>query len=228
MTDYAELNDTAKQTLDALRAEGIVPTDADVVRINALAWDVESPRVRRALARGTPVRCGNRTLWPLTVAAAEWYRSEGCRFAAPRTALAYAMANGRDESLGAASEADVRAWTRGTRATDAELDEAMSQVLQQGKESPMPPPRGKRDRDGMTHAELAAHLHAVAGGSAKQWERSVSVDYCLDFWSILSAQNRADGRTPYDAARDRAIVALGWCEEQIRERARARGESIDG
>jgi hypothetical protein len=72
MTDHAQLNSLAEAEIAALRADGIQPTDAEIVKLNALGWAVETPHFRRTLARGCPVQVGGSTLWPLTIRAADW------------------------------------------------------------------------------------------------------------------------------------------------------------
>jgi uncharacterized protein YeaC (DUF1315 family) len=218
MTDYADLNDMAAQALAELRADGITPTDADIVRLNALAWGVQCPRIRMELAKGRPVQCGNRWLWPLSISARKWYQGawEGCRSA--REAMAYAMAHAHDERLYKATEREVGAWIDGTIATETQLEEAMNQVIAQELDPDMPPVPDS-EGGGMTDGELSAALVATAGGDADTWERLCSRGYCIATLEILAAQQRADGKPLFDGAKSRAFLALGWYEKQIRERA---------
>jgi len=61
----------AEAEIDGLAAEGITPTAAEIVHINALAHLVESPSSRVALARGRPVFVGGAYLWPITLYASD-------------------------------------------------------------------------------------------------------------------------------------------------------------
>ncbi len=87
------LNDLARAEIDELRADGITLTDDDVVAINQLAAEVATPAMIATLARGTPIEVGHVTLWPLTLAGADWYDSYGYNTVDPEVALAYALAH---------------------------------------------------------------------------------------------------------------------------------------
>jgi hypothetical protein len=221
MQDCAELNSIAEGEIAALRLDGITPTDADVVLINALCWAVQSPRIRMELAKGRPVQCGNRWLWPLTLCAEEWFRREGADCPDPRGALAYAMSRAHDESLSVATYADAKAWIKGTLATSDQLLEATAQVVSQERGPDMPP---SDDANGLTAGELSAALLATAGGTADMWERQCSIGACKATLDVLAAQQRADGKSIFQSAKIKATIALGWAVERIRQRELNKGD----
>ena len=97
MRDPRKLSNQAEAELDELRRVGVKPTDADVVLINALCWEIESPQNRQTLSRGKPVQVGGAWLWPRTIAACAWFEDVGCSISDGTAALAYCMAHGRDE-----------------------------------------------------------------------------------------------------------------------------------
>jgi len=224
MQDYAELSSIAEGELAALRAEGITPTDADIVAINALAWAVHEPRIRMELAKGKPVQCGNRWLWPLSLIADAWFRREGADCPDPRGALAFAMANAHDENIETATYKNVVEWIDGTLATPDQLTEATAQVIAQERGPDMPP----NDSEGMTVGELSAALIATAGGTVDMWERLCSIGHCKATLDILAAQQRADKKSLFHTAKIRATIALGWAVENIRRRELDAGENADG
>ena len=224
MRDLTRLNDMAQGKLDALAAEGIEPTPAEVVELNWLGWEVETPASRMLLSRGTPASVGGVTLWPFTIAGGDWFTRvgdtmpESLRIAA----LGYAMAHGRGESGelalgGLQAERAIKAWYRSLHCTRAEYYEAVNQVLAQGEGDEMPPPQpGREPQEAMSVGELSAFLTATNGGTPETWERMCSQTYCLGLLHIVVAQNAADGKPVAGDPRIEATKALGWCAEKIR------------
>jgi len=236
--DHAKLNDLAEAELASLRAEGITPTDADIVKLNALGWAVEHPHSRIALARGNPVHVGGAVLWPLTLRGSDWLGRVGdtlvpgwlSRVGHPNIvkgiqayAVAYAMAHGYSEGgeLDAdgedAADAVVR-WASGLRCTAGALMEAVEQVLDQDSGPDLPPnPDGKP----MTQGDFSAFLAATCGATPEFWERRCAASYASSVLIQVARQNAVDGKPVAGDPRILAERALGWAAEQIRERARA-------
>lgn len=222
MDDRATLSELAAAELDALRADGITVTDDDVVHVNALAWAVETPESRRLLSRGVPVEVGGCVLWPLTLAGADWYDRVGCALPGNLSfyALGYAQAYGRSDGPeldceGREAERRVKAWRKALRCTKAELDTAMTQLMDQERGPDMPEvPTGKP----VTPGDFSAHLAAACGGTPDFWERRCSFGYAVAVLTAIAAQNQADGRPNANDPRIMAECALGLAIERIRER----------
>jgi hypothetical protein len=66
MKNYRTLSSQAEAEIEALRYKGVTLSDSDIIAINALAWEIETPSKRVSLARGKPCKCGNVFFWPLT------------------------------------------------------------------------------------------------------------------------------------------------------------------
>jgi hypothetical protein len=215
--DLAKLSDLADAEIADLVAAGVTVSPRDIVAINALAWEIESPESRAALSRGTPVFIGTLALWPLTMYAADWYKRVGCKLLgtqAQTLALAYAMAYGRTEGaldIGRA-QAELAVSRFGARLgfRAAELVEAIDQVLQQDAQPDEPPIKGGQS---MSAGELSAFLVSAAGGPADMWERQASIGYIGAMINAIVAQNKADNKPSITDPRIRATRALAWyCE----------------
>jgi len=225
--DLATICDLAQAEIDDLRAAGIEPTAAEIVRINWLAWQVQEPSTRLALARGVPVPLGRAYLWPLTMAASEWLSAIGERLPERLrdAATAYAMAHGRGDvvslpyDLPAAQKA-VRGWLGALRATPAELSEACQQVLAQGEVDEQPP---SRNEDGpapvMSAGEMSAFLTAACGGPPDIWERQCSIQYAIGVLRAVVAQAQAEQGVACQSPAITATKALGWyCKQVVAKR----------
>jgi len=222
MQDMAKLNGLAEAEIDGLMADGIIPTPAEIVELNALAWAVESPESRRLLSRGIPIECGCAYLWPLTLYGQEWFDRVGCRLSNPTAALAYAMAKQYDDGEplaldGRAAEKAVKAFGRALRCTVAQLNVAISQVLQQEEEADTPPSQS----GGMSIGDFSAFLASVAGSTPEFWERRCSAGYTHAVLDAVTRQNTAEGRASSSDPRIRAERALGWAVEKIRQSRKA-------
>jgi hypothetical protein len=216
MQERYTLNDLARAELEALREAGALVTDDDVIEINALAADVLRPDVRRALSRGRPVECGGAWLWPLTIAAADWFQETGAGMPDETAALAFAMAHGDRADLHAQSWPQVKAWRRALKCRPGTLAIAIADIIAQDEETEIP--RRADDNDGTSPGELSASMMATAGGTPEMWERQVSIGYVRSVLSVLGAQAKASGVSPAVA---RATMALGMACEKIKARARA-------
>ena len=220
MRENDQLSALAESEIEALRDDGVTVTDADVVRLNALAWAVETPESRRLLARGVPVQIGGVVLWPLTLYASEWFDRVGMHLADPGAALAYAMAHGYDaagalDCEGREAVRRIKRWRRSLRCTHAALEVAIAQVQDQDRMPDMPDdPNGKP----MSPGDFSAHMAAVAGGDPEFWERRCAFGYALAVLTAIVAQNRADGESSAHDARINADRALGLEIARIRER----------
>lgn len=209
------LNDTARAMLERLRAEGITPTASDIVRINALAHDLESPKMRRQLAKGRPVQLGHAWLWPLTLAATDWYLSTGDQCHDTEQALAYAMAHGHSEGLDTATPKNVKQWARRLRVTQRQLRVAVAEVLDQDDVEHLPP---ATDKDPATYAQLVRIMTELHGGTIEQWERQVSQAYIFETIEILATQTNAGDQTAAQLMRHKANKVLMLAIEAIKTR----------
>ncbi len=235
MRDAATLCGLAEAEIDDLLADGATLTPADIVRLNALAREVESPESRRLLSRGIPVFVGGATLWPLTLAAHEWMDRALPAMPSDRlktAALAYAMAYGRSERGldhdGAEAKRAVQRWLGRLRCTWGELQVAMAQIIEQDerpdtpeKPAHLPPDIG--DGRALSVGELSAVLASTAGGTPDYWERQCSTSYCFQMISVIVRQNAADGKPLHDDTRLLAEMALGKAIEEIRNRGKTDG-----
>lgn len=61
------------ETLEALRAEGILPTDAEVVWLAQLRERCDAPRVDDGTMLGAPLDVAGETWWPLHMLAEDWF-----------------------------------------------------------------------------------------------------------------------------------------------------------
>ena len=235
--DRYRLSDLARAELEDLRAHGIEPTDDEIVEINALAREVETPAVREELARGRPFRAGDVWLWPFTLNAGTWFRRVGCLMPNPRAALAYALAHPCDEletiderpfmrglfavlrrhyARPRPTKRDVSSWYDALKCRVAELDLAIAGCLEQVEEPDVP--HRETDR-GSTPGELSATMIATVGGDPAMWERQVSIGYLRSVLDTLAAQQQAgSGHVAPNVAR--ATMALGMAVERIKERGR--------
>jgi hypothetical protein len=130
----------ASQEFEALRQSGAAISLAEAVELNVLGLAVEEPDGEVAdWFRGEPVRCGNVTLWPFTVAGYMWYFRHAVRHydtASGRSlALAFALAQGRtpDAFADLFTRKEifraVNRWGLRCGATLDELDSAVARVL---------------------------------------------------------------------------------------------------
>jgi len=219
MDHTATLNDLASAEIAILQSEGINPTPAEVVELNALGWAVQTPETRRLLSRGRPVQLGTAWLWPLTLRAYEWLERNEVPMTSVSPAMGYAMAHGRSDGPeldceGRTAEKVVRAWVRSLRATQAEFVEAVRQVDEQDARPTLPPdPDGKP----MTVGDFSAFLTATNGADADFWERRCSMSYCSSVLTMFVMQNRADRKQCAQDPRIIAERALGYALDRIRK-----------
>jgi hypothetical protein len=217
MRNTRELSNQAEAEIAQLRADGYAVSDADVVAINAICWEIESPENRQQLARGKPVSVGGVWLWPLTIAAAQWFDEIGCNYRAPEIALAYAMANGRGD-IELATEEQVETWGRKLKCTSAELTCAIAAIINQD-ESADSGTQTKAEDKRTSCGELVALMHLTHGGTPEMWERQVSIGYVFDLLNLAAQQHRADKKS--NVLKDRANYALAKLCHEIQARGKA-------
>ena len=216
------LSDLAKAEIDELAKDGIIPTAAEIVKINYLACRVETPEARMHLARGRPVFVGKVALWPLTMRAISWLdlNLRGLDKFTRACALGYAMCYGHSEGSELDIPADaipgvVKAWFLNLRCTRKQYDEAIKQVDAQDRQLEQPKnPNGKP----MTLGDFSAFLVSIAGGTPDFWERRCAMGYCVASLNMRLVQNNADGKA---SAFDPFIVAnraLGWYTDRLRKK----------
>ncbi len=228
MQDAARLSDHAAARIDQLRDEGIDLTPAEIVRINALGWNVETPDTRLTLSRGIPVEVGGAVLWPMTMRAYDWHRRIGCRLPTVwlrEVATAYAMAHAYSEGPeldrgGVAAAAAVTAWGLRLRCRMDALIEAMAQIIQQDEGEPVPPnPDGKP----LGIGDISASISAQTGQTPAQVEREMSMSHAIHILhATMEAQQRVDGgKSGGSEAYIRANVAMAVYLNEIRESRKA-------
>jgi hypothetical protein len=221
MDDNARLNELAGYEIEDLRAAGIEPTPSEIVYLSALGWAVQSPSLRIALARGTPVAVGGVTLWPLTLRGGDWHDRIGAATGHGAYALAYAMAHcySRKRELYCAEVPvawwRVIRWVWRLKCTRAALIEAIAQVVGQDEGPDMPP---LKDRTSMSAGDMSAILAATCGGDPEFWERRCSWSYALDVLSKVHALANESGRPLASDPAIQATRALGWAVERIKAR----------
>jgi len=230
MRESGTICDLAQAEIDALTADGITLTPAEVVRINALAWAAcGDADTRLLLARGVPVDVGGARLWPLTLCAAEWFSRVGAKMEPQELAtraLAFAMAHGRSYSdclavSGDRAELEVRRWARRLNCTQAELVEAIALILDQDAEPDQATCDKKAER--MTFAEVSAFLAVHGGGDPEMWERQCAIGYVSAFMQAVIAQNTESGKASFADPKIRAARALAvYCEEIRADRKKER------
>jgi hypothetical protein len=224
MQDLAKLSELASAEIETLRSDGIELTPEEIVEINALGWAVETPEARLSLSRGVPVYIGGCALWPLTLYAQEWFDRVGCRLpglALQTYALAYAMHYGRTDGeelthTGIRAAVVVAAWAAKLRCTFGELNEAISQIMQQDEEYEQPPAREGDKR--MSIGEVSAMLSAALGGDPDFWERRCAASYAYDVLEASVRQNQVDDKPNAADPRIVATRALGWAVKKIRNK----------
>lgn len=77
MNPVPDLHPNLESTLAALRADGINPTDAEVVWLARLRWPCDHPRHGVKELVGAPVEIGGDTFWPLHRLAEYWFVAAG-------------------------------------------------------------------------------------------------------------------------------------------------------
>jgi len=243
MLPEERLNDLAAREIADLEADGIYPTAAEVVRLNALGWAIEYPTARRELSRGVPIMlCEGVYLWPLTIQATDWFDRVGehleptaldmilhPRLSAdlPLLALAYAMANAYAD--GSALDTDgpdatraILSWSSGLKCTADRLQCAIAEVVAQQDTPTLPP---EDDGRPMAVGDFSVHLAAACGETPDFWERRCSIGYCAALLSAITKQAIADGRPLANDPKILATRAMGLEAARIRK---AHAETLDG
>jgi hypothetical protein len=170
----------AEKQMEKLQAEGIAPTFEEIIWLNELGLAAEEPggEVCQAM-RGEPVRCGNVTLWPLTVGAHGWFYDRAIEHYETEDgitiALAFALANSREpsafQSLLTQSEIrdEVNAWAFRCGATIAELRSGINRAYPTRDEPhPLPGPNGQDDRK-PDRVRIIAELVVGTGLPSEYW-----------------------------------------------------------
>ena len=230
MLDAARLSDHAKARIEELQGEGITLSPEQIVRINALGWNIESPETRLALARGVPVAVGGAVLWPMTLRAYDWH----CRVANDMTtvrlsyfALAYAMAHGYSDGAeldvyGQQAVDTVEAWGNGLRCHIDALVEAMAQIIQQDEEEP-----GVQDDEPtrMGVGNLSVNVSAITGMAPDDVERKMCVSHAIAIaHTTLETQAAVAGSKYRPPSYVRATQAMALYIKEIREQHKAESD----
>ncbi len=204
MSNVAQI---AKREIEDLQAEGIQPTFKEMVWLNDLGKKVEEPRARvdYALA-GVPVKCGNVTLWPCSIASGTWFDDTACVLFKTELmqnyCLAYAMANARNpdidwEALASYHDARkaVNSWVLRCRCTSHELKAAVDRIAPQ-LFAPHPVEAIKQDPNAMP-IDVVTDLVAGTGLPVEYWESKTRglAERC---WCAVMKQ-QAEGRIDSEA-----------------------------
>jgi hypothetical protein len=134
------ISELAMREIEALQQSGITPTPQEVVQLNDLGKAIENqPERTSPLLAGRPIRAGNVWLWPMTLAASEWYFSEAYQHYDSDNgytySLAFALANGRQPKRfkGLCGKRRVRKavnyWALRCACTPEELRSALHRLL---------------------------------------------------------------------------------------------------
>lgn len=235
MLPEERLNDLAAREIAALEAEGIRLTAAEVVKLNALGWAIETPCARRELSRGVPVMlCEGVYLWPLTIQAADWFDRVGERLRPskmdairhprlsadlPMLALAYAMANCYAEgnpldAEGPEASRAVLAWASKLKCTCETFRDGIQSVIAQ---QDAPTINEESETPSIKPGEFSVYLAARAGGTPEYWERACSVGYAVAVFMAILKQAAADGAPLPNDPKLLATRAFGIEVERIRE-----------
>ena len=226
-----QLNDRASAELESLTDAGIVPTWAEVVEINHLAWLTQHPSCDMSSARGDPIRVAGAVLWPFTLQAgsewdriAEWFAGVDDN----AKALGYLMAHGRRACLRVrlASRAPARRavfhWANRLPCTQGELNIATAAILEQmqGVENEVPKRADQADDEesDTTNIELVAYLVQNTGLDADYWERKVCISYINEQIRTIVKQGMADDKPQKDDPRIIAERNLAYAIMKIEER----------
>jgi hypothetical protein len=215
MTNYRKLSSQAEAEIEALRNDGVILSDSDIIAINALCWEIESPSKRVSLAKGKPVKCGNVWLWPLTIHSSAWFSEIGSELHCSEVALAYAMAH-RDTELFTVSEKEILTWFKTIQSTIEELRICMACVIDQGKRDSLPVKEGQ----GITVQQLAQLMVANHGGTFEMWERQCSIEYVFDFLDTTCKQDEAEARKTHV---QKATMILGRFTQSLLKRSKSNG-----
>ena len=223
MSNYRKLSSQAEAEIDALRSQGVTLSDSDIIAINALCWEIESPSRRVSLARGKPVKCGNVYLWPLTIHSGYWLNEVGFDMTikssgdihSSEIAMAYAMAH-RDDDLFFADEKIIMDWLKTVRATTCEIRISMAMIINNSKRDQLPI---KKD-SGLDITQLAQMMVDNHGGSFEMWERQCSIDYIFDFIDTTCKQDEAEQK---HARNQKMTMILGRFTNQLLKRHKSNG-----
>ena len=207
MKNYRTLSSQAEAEIEALRAQGVTLSDSDVIAINALSWEIETPSKRVSLARGKPCKCGNVWFWPLTIHSGTWWDECGCDMKNSEHALAYAMAH-RDDDLFTVTEEQIEAWFKTIRSTVQEIRHALSIIIDQCKRDDLP----VKEDNSITLAQLAQLMVDNHGGTFEMWERQCSIDYVRNFIDTTCKQDEADQKKTH---RERSTLILARFTDSI-------------
>jgi hypothetical protein len=174
------LADLARAEIKDLEDSGIDLTPDEIVWLNELATEVESPAGRVDLAAaGEPVRVGKRVMWPFTIASAEWWaRMAGTAFTTSdgaRNALAFALCNGRDPAVFADlltindARKAVNAWTLRSGITAREREAAILRCVPEIGAPHVARSKRAKPADPHGHDKMVAELVAGTGLPADYW-----------------------------------------------------------
>jgi len=164
------------------------------------------------------VAVGGVYLWPLTLAASDWFQRVGGMLRGVRLqtlALSYAMAHGREqmpEDQGAARVA-IEAWAKRLTCRHSEIIEGIRQIIAQDEQIDT----GENGKPASA-GEISVMLAAMTKTAPDIWERQCTLTYALAMLETIVAQNAADGKSTKHDPRIRAERALGLAIKQIRER----------
>lgn len=139
------LSDLARADLEDLRADGLEPTDEDVVRLNSVALRISNGTETTAYNMPLFAVAGGVVLWEPTLAAWEWFgfaRKFADGEAMESIMFAYACVHGRKRGAFAdlydvaSIEAEIGRFAASIYATADEIKRAIDYVVRNGEEVP--------------------------------------------------------------------------------------------
>lgn len=216
------LSPLAAAEIASLEAEGIVLSAEDVARIDALARRVEKPQQQLTLARGKPIAIGGAVLWPMTLAASDWFQTVGCEMGGQimqTFALAYAMAHG-DKELPYDPETArtcVTAWKRKLRCRYTQLVTAIRLIHEQL--DLLETVEATQQRASI--ADITLMMSALTGIAPAVWEYQCSIPYVLQMLDTLTAQHFSDNSSNVSVPTLKAERAIGLAIHRLRKKHRS-------
>lgn len=193
--EQVKLTDYSAAQIEKLKSSGVNLTPEHILTIAAIGRLVESPSARLDCARGRPVVISGVSLYPLTLAASDWFtRHQKAMGDYCLHALAYAMAHGREPLPEINVARVVKQWASTLKCRLKELDVACQQVLAQDAQ----PESSNNNKDSMTIGDLSMTMTSICGGSPDVWEYQCSMRYVNELLShklaVMAEQDPAKGR----------------------------------
>lgn len=221
-----KISECAEKEIEKLRASGINPTFRELLWLNEMGCKMEYPVGRTSPAKaGTPVKCGNRILWPFTLASQTWYANVACEIFDSELlllyCLGYALSHGRIP--GAFEDMntykDIRwkliRWAIMTTATGDELQAAIVTV-EPWLNSPHQIEMSEAERKNTISLDQAiAELVAGTGLPAEHWLTSLS-DHSIKVLTAIREQASMMGGRNEDEEYKKSCIPFYAAVDKVR------------